>query len=165
VARRFITLAHDCCADHHAHHVKSDSGAVAVGVGDQARLQDPIVVAGLDSSAGALAHSYGVAQRIAGFKREQIMLQADGGYLAERVLKTQRQEEMLSRIRQLCGGIIRWTGRLKNASRWNPPLIITFTVDVTAIAGEHGVIHTWARNFADQAGSKRQFVGFKRRCE
>ena len=58
-------LAHHRGADHHAQRVERHLGPVAVGVGDQPRLQHAVVV--------AVARVDAVAQRVAGFDHQQVV--------------------------------------------------------------------------------------------
>ena len=153
VAGRWVVLrlSHHRGADDHAEGVEGHRRAVAVGVHDQRRLQDAIVVA-RDVTSGcvgidvAFADRDPVAERIARLLHQQVVGVVGDEALGadrigvERVAVAVRQEEVLPGVGQLLGRRIGRVRGVEDLPGGDPPVGVAFGVDVAALRSvEHRV--------------------------
>ena len=106
VAEVFTCLAHHRRGHHQAQRIEGDGGTVAVGVGDEPRLQHAVIV----------GRGHGVAQGVAGTGNEQIItgrkwigraVVAHYRIVSERTTVAVGQEKMGLRFGPfLCGGMV-----------------------------------------------------------
>ena len=138
-----------------AQRIEYDLAPVAVGVRDEPRLEDPVVVTDHRRVDGtvrpARADSNPVADRIDRLDRQQIVaVVGDAHARAERVLVAARHEEVLAGARALVLHRRRRVARVERPARRNPEPTIAIQIDVAAAVGparrEHGR-RQWQQRF------------------
>src|SRR4029077_12552938 len=110
--------------------IERRKGHIAVGIGHLSWLQHPIFVNGLNR----------VAHRVQRAGGEEIFVIVDLSDLSEGIGDSSNSEEVPGGLRQLLNGRRGAVAVIEDSSRWNPPILVTNEVDVSASIFEVGGI-------------------------
>ena len=146
VAERLGRLAHHGASGDEPERVERDFGAVAVGVGQPERLQDPVVVLG----DGAIAH--GVVRLEGG---QHVGVAAGRRNVAEGIAGAMCREEVALGKGQLVGRRVGLTGGIEHPPRWDPPGGRVVAANEAAV-DQGRVVDASAVDVRQQAGGERQ---------
>jgi hypothetical protein len=120
VAEVFTCLAHHRRGHHQAQRIEGDGGTVAVGVGDEPRLQHAVIV----------SRGHGVTQRVAGADNKQIVrIVVHHGTVVEGIGDLARQVEVLAGGAAFLRGAVGGVGDIRvrieeDPARRDPPVAI-----------------------------------------